>query len=247
MQSGQKCEATALSRWSFGAAHSPLPAFRGHALAPCPACTCCRMAGTAAAGAGPPWISRSPSRKNLDKRAAVSAAATMRSVARAPQWKTFEGRTFFLDNQHISEDARKRLGDRLKNLGALVTPFLDSDIDCVVATNTGTPSAPSTPTGGSTSTRGISLRAQLILNSNNSKTGAGTGTLQTTPAQFAESHGKHVLSARALEALLAAEEQRREHDSQLRAECSNKRSRAGPNSNDNAEDGDNPCHSAFHS
>ena len=173
-------------------------------------------------------MSRSPSRNS-------TAAPSIRSVARAPC--KFDGRTFFLDNQQISEDARKRLGDRLKKLGALVTPFLDTDVDCVVAANTGTPSAPSTPTvGGPTSTRGISLRAQLILNS---KSAAGKGTLQTTPAQFAENHDKQLLSARSLEAFLSAAE-RREQESVRGGDCSNKRSRAGLNSNDDVDDGVNP-------
>jgi hypothetical protein len=136
------------------------------------------------------------------------------------------GRVFFIDRQGWQEDAKcggKHEGQRratcamcravqqLTALGATVQPWLDVGVDCVVAAaapaSVRSPSAPSTPTGtGSASVRGISMRAQLILNS---KSVMGGGA-QASPAQFAEKHGKEVVSAHGLLKLLAAADWQRD-------------------------------------
>jgi hypothetical protein len=135
---------------------------------------------------------------------------------------------FFIDRQGWKEDAKcggKHEGQRratcamcravqqLTELGATVQPWLDVGVDCVVAAaaaapaSARSPSTPSTPTGtGSASVRGISMRAQLILNSK-SVMGAGA---QASPAQFAEKHGKEVVSAHGLLKMLAAAEWQRD-------------------------------------
>lgn len=137
-----------------------------------------------------------------------------------------QGRVIFIDRQGWQEDAKcggKHEGQRrstcsmclavqrLTALGATVQPWLDVGVDCIVAaaapTSARTPSAPSTPTGtGSASVRGISMRAQLILNS---KCVLGAG-VQASPAQFAEKHGKEIVSAKGLFKILAAAERQRD-------------------------------------
>ena len=130
------------------------------------------------------------------------------------------GRVFFIDRQGVQEDAKCRgkheglrratcrmcsAVQQLTALGATVQPWLDVGVDCVVAAapaSVRTPSAPSTPTGtGSASVRGISMRAQLILNS---KSVMGAGAPQASPAQFAEKHGKDLMSVQSLWKTLSA-------------------------------------------
>ena len=161
--------------------------------------------------------------------------------ARPSSGCTFEvqGRTFWVEARsgRLNDEHYTSLVQRLEGLGAAVSKFLDVHVDCVVlAANpeTASPSAPSTPTAGtsSASARGISARAQWLAVGDlqgrpmgssgrlKSVSSSRATLLQPGPAQFAESHGKQVLSLRELLEQLQAAERR-----EKRAACGFKRSR----------------------
>ena len=139
-----------------------------------------------------------PSRSRADCTAGAGSSVPPQDRSRArTTMNTVEGYNFFIEGfSGWKEEERKEMDVRLTRLGAKIAMFLDADVDFVVASSAGT-SAPSTPTGGSTSkTRGISQRSHNLLAQAavfNSKSAAGTGTMQTSPAQFAESHGNCML------------------------------------------------------
>jgi hypothetical protein len=140
-----------------------------------------------------------PPRSRADWAAGAGSSVPPQDRSRARTGiNTVEGYNFFIEGfSGWKEEERKEMDVRLTRLGAKIAMFLDADVDFVVASSAGT-SAPSTPTtGGSTSkTRGISQRSHNLLAQAavfNSKSAAGTGTMQTSPAQFAESHGDCML------------------------------------------------------
>ena len=179
---------------------------------------------------------REEERRERDGESKPSASES----ARPSSGCTFEvqGRTFWVEARsgRFNDEHYTSLVRRLEGLGAAVSKFLDVHVDCLVlAAETASPSAPSTPTAGtsSASARGISARAQWLAvgdlqgrpmgNSGRLKSVSSSRAtlLQPGPAQFAESHGKQVLSSRELLEQLQAAERRREK----RAACGFKRSR----------------------
>ncbi len=142
----------------------------------------------------------------------------------------FHGRTFWVDPKcfgGFQDEHYTGTVQRLERLGATVSKFLEARVDCVVLARAEreTASAPSTPTGASSaSARGISVRAQRLQSGCGSswpKSATSRAALQPSPAQFADNHGKQLLSAGELLQRLQGAEKRREK----RAASGPKRSR----------------------
>jgi hypothetical protein len=134
------------------------------------------------------------------------------------QAQCFIGRTFWVDPKcfgGFQDEHYTGTVQRLERLGATVAKFLEARVDCLVLARAEreAASAPSTPTGtSSASARGISARAQRLQSGCGSswpKSATSRAALQPSPAQFADSHGKQVLSAgELLERLQGAEKRR---------------------------------------
>jgi len=109
--------------------------------------------------------------------------------------QAFSKRSFFLDT--LSMGQPNGFEKRLKSLGAIVQPFMDRNVDCIVSTSNKTPSTTNT---GNITMQGASARAKKLA--------IVQGIVHMTPAHFAETHNKTLVSPTELDIWLTSAEKK---------------------------------------
>jgi len=107
--------------------------------------------------------------------------------------QAIQKRSFFLDT--LSMGQQNGFEKRLKSLGAIVHSFLDRNVDCIVSTSAKTPSTTNT---GNITMQGASARAKKLA--------SVQGTAHMTPAHFAETFNKKLVSPKELDVWLTSAE-----------------------------------------